>query len=97
MIANLRSTNASSSTITVTWDELSCMDTNGEITGYRIEYGMTNFDRNQTVASEWSFTATELLPLTNYSFQVAAINLDGRGLYSTRLNTSTSFPSGTLA
>ncbi len=68
--------------ITVRWDELSCVDHNGELTEYRIEYGITPSDNMETVTGT-SFTATGLLPLTTYMFRVAAMNGNGTGPYIT--------------
>ena len=95
MIGNLANTSIASSNITVMWDELSCVDRNGELTGYRIEYGTTTFDNMETVTGI-SFIATRLLPLTTYMFRVAAVNKNGTGQYSTRLITMTSLPSGVI-
>ena len=72
-VQNLRSTGATLNSITVTWDELNCVDRNGELTGYRIEYGTTTFDNMERVTGT-SFTATGLFPLTTYMFRVAAVN-----------------------
>ena len=94
MVQNLSTTGAAFN-ITVTWDELSCVDRNGELTGYRIEYGTTTFDNMETVAVA-SFTATGLCPLTTYMFRVAAVNSNGTGPYSTTVNSTTSFPPGEI-
>ena len=88
-VENLRSTVVTSSSITVTWDELSCVDRNGELTGYRIDYGIGTFDNSQTVTSGTSFPASGLRPLTTYRFRVAAVNSNGRGPYSDALNRQT--------
>ena len=79
----------------VTWDELSCVDRNGELTGYRIEYGTTTIDKMETVTGT-SFTATELTPFTTYMFRVAAVYGIGTGPYSTTVNIMTLIPSGKM-
>ena len=88
MVQNLRNTSVTLSSITVTWDELSCVERNGAPTGYRIQYGITNFDNIETVTGT-SFTATRLIPLTIYMFRVAAVNSNGMGPYSTTLTSVT--------
>ena len=73
------------------WDRLSCVDRNGEITGYRIQYGTTTpLDQTEmitgTSASNRTFTASGLVPLTTYMFRIAAVNSDGVGPYSNEDN-----------
>ena len=83
---NIRST-ATTISITLMWDRLSCVDRNGEITGYRILYGTTTpLDQTEmitgTSSSDRTFTASGLVPLTTYMFRIAAVNSDGVGPYS---------------
>ena len=63
------------------------MDRNGNITGYKVQYGTTSFDNTITIhgtsTENRSLNATDLDPLTTYMFRVAAINVDGTGPYST--------------
>ncbi len=89
MVQSLSSTDATFYSITVTWDELSCVNHNGELTGYRIDYGTTTFD-NMTTDTGTSFTATGLLPLTDHMFRVAAVNGNRTGPYSTTVTGRTS-------
>ena len=79
MIQNLRKTFVTFQSITLAWDELSCLDRNGVLTGYRIEYGTTTSE----VVAGTTFTATGLASDTNYTFQVAGLNSDGRGILTT--------------
>ena len=95
---NIMSTSTSTS-ITVMWDRLSCVDRNGEITGYRILYGTTTpLDQTEmitgTAASDRTFTASGLVPLTTYMFRIAAVNSDGVGPYSDPESLDTIFPTG---
>ena len=85
MIQNFRRMSATLDSITVTWDELSCVDRNGALTGYRIEYGVTSFNNMETVTGT-SFTATRLCPTNTYMFRVAAVNVNGTGPYSTTVS-----------
>ena len=80
-VQSLRSIGAAFNSITLTWDELSCLDHNGLLTGYVIEYGNTSFD-NAEIVTGTSITVAELLPLTTYIFRVAAVNQNGTGTYS---------------
>ena len=73
-----------SSSITVQWGRVSCVDRNSEITGYTVRYrktsspafttrsvpGTSNIDRR--------FIASGLEPCTSYRFEVAAVNSEGR-------------------
>ena len=64
-------------TVTISWSHLQCIEMNGVINFYRVEYGhdlstervlaRVNVDMNV-------FTADKLDPNTNYKFQVRAIN-----------------------
>jgi len=68
--------------ITVSWEEPSV--TNGNITGYRVtvitDSGMVLMNRT-TVAT--TFTASSLMPFTNYTFQVAGVTNAGTGTSAT--------------
>ena len=89
---------STATTIILTWDELNCVDRNGVITGYVIQYGITTFNTSVNVtgtsASDRTFTASGLVPLTTYMFRITAVNSDGVGPYSNELNLSASFPTG---
>ena len=92
MVQNVSTTGATFN-ITVTWDELSCVDRNGLLTGYRINYGTTTFNNVQTVISGTSFTVTGLISLTTYMFRVAAVSGILTGTYSTNVTQRTAaFP-----
>ena len=97
---NLNSTLSTATTITLTWDQLNCVDHNGVITGYRIQYGIITTDNLMMVtgaaASDRTFTASRLVPLTTYMFRIAAVNSDGVGPYSAQHSFNTSFPQGRL-
>ena len=96
VVQDLQSTGATFSSIMLTWNELSCVDRNGLLTGYRIEYGTTTFDNTEMVTgvSNTSFTATGLNPSTTYMFRVAAVNGNGTSEPYTIANFSTSVPQG---
>ena len=74
-----------STTISLQWDEVSCLQQNSEITSYTVQYfpvGQTGF---MTVSSgDRMADLTGLDPFTNYSIAVAAVNSDSEiGQFST--------------
>ena len=91
---------STATTITLTWDEINCVDRNGVITGYMIQYGITTFNTSLNVtgtsASDRTFTAFGLVPLTTYMFRIAAVNSDGVGPYNVAESFSTSIPTGAV-
>ena len=76
----------SSRSITVNWNEIPCIQRNGRIIRYEVEFGPSGEDN----ISERSFTANELTPFTNYTFQVRGVNSEGPGPYSNLINITTS-------
>ena len=76
----------------VLWLEVPCEHQNGDITGYFVEYKACG---NETVMNITKFGVIEitifnLMSSTCYSFQVAAINSAGTGVFSnaTIINTT---------
>ena len=59
------------------------MDQNSEITGYNIQYGLVDSSHKTTDTVTGSasaggiYTVIGLIPSTNYSIEVAAVNRDG--------------------
>ncbi len=75
----IRSTN-----ITLTWTEIECLDRNGVITSYNIEYGEGN-TRDMTINTQSNATThliTGLKPFTNYTFSIAGVNSVNIGPFS---------------
>ena len=69
--------------ITVTWDEIECIERNGVITGYEVRFrrqGETGTIDGQQVGR--TFMASGLRPFTNYEFEVAGVNDRGSGLFT---------------
>ena len=94
MVKNVRINGATYSSITLTWDQLHCVDHNGELTGYSIEYDTTASDSEIfTSTTSITFTVTGLNPQTIYTFRVAGVNSNGTGTQSMPVNGST-LPSG---
>ena len=76
-----------STSITIQWDQVPCIEQNSEITGYIVRYSTGETQ----MAAVQMFNASGLTPNTTYSFQVAAINSDGEvGPYSSPLEIVTS-------
>ena len=76
----------SSRSITVNWNEIPCIQRNGRIIRYEVEFGPSG----EGTISGRSFTANELTPFTNYTFQVRGVNSEGSGPYSNLINITTS-------
>ena len=78
-----------SSSITVQWGRVSCIDRNSEITGYTVRYGQTDSTTtlgmesvSGTSVSDRVFPASGLIPHTSYTFEVAAVSIEGPGPFS---------------
>jgi hypothetical protein len=70
-------------TLTVTWSPLDCIERNGEVIGYAVnfyEIGHMELGIPMGVTGD-SFTASNLIPGGVYTFVVAAINDYGTGPY----------------
>jgi hypothetical protein len=70
----------------VTWDTTECIERNGIITGYAIEFNGTTVP--EEVVGE-NFTASGLTPARNYIFRVAGINANGTGPFTNATIVST--------
>ena len=73
--------------ITVQWGAVECVHSNGNITGYSLQY--TRVQESQSVQTMnvsggivTEATISELIPSTTYSIEVAAVNSVGTGVYS---------------
>ena len=81
------SSTVTSTSITVVWEDINC---NGRITSYDVMYGVLGEDMMMmSNISERSFTADELTPFTEYTFQVRGVNIEGPGPYSDLINITT--------
>ncbi len=79
-----------SRSITVTWDTINCIERNGIITSYTVEFGPSGNPTMMTGITELTFTANRLTPFTNYTFRGAGVNSAGTGVYSTIITFTTS-------
>ena len=75
-----------SSAITIQWWAVDCINRNGDITGYSVQYGVQGSGSTQTVSiSGGGATQTTISGLTRsttYSIEVAAVNNAGTGVYT---------------
>ena len=78
-------TGVTSSTITVQWGMVPCIQRNGEIVGYSVRYsgGGSTDTRSVTGGDTRQTTISGLTPSTDYTIEVAAVNSVDTGQYST--------------
>ena len=90
---SVRKSEVTSSSITVQWGAVDCIHHNGDITGYSVWYGVQGNGSTQTMnvsgGSLTEATISSLMPSTNYSIQVAAVNSAGIGVYSDPITVET--------
>ena len=66
------------------------MERNGLITSYTVEFGPSGNPTMSTGITELTFTPDEqIIPFTNYTFQVAGVNSVDTGVYSNIININT--------
>ena len=77
--------NTTSTKITIQWKEVPCIDKNGDITGYTVRYNVSGCNNTALRSDSDTLVATlvELIPFANYSIEVAAVNVNGTGPFST--------------
>ena len=72
-----------STSITVQWGSVPCIHQNGVITEYSVRYGVEGSGSTQTMTATGNgATISDLIPSTNYTVEVAAVNSAGVGDYS---------------
>ena len=74
--------NATSRNVSVSWTEIECIERNGPITNYTVEFQEVGGALTPGVVVNRTFTASELTPYTNYTFRVAGVNDAGTGPFS---------------
>ena len=87
---------STSTSIHIVWDRINCNERNGEITGYDVTYYPTMYSGYRisdyvagTSETNRQYTATQLTPLTNYTFVVTAVSSYNEHSFS--LNASTTY------
>ena len=80
--------------ITIKWSDVKCIERNSNITGYVIKLNQRTV---KIVSSDTrEFTVVELFPSTEYTIGIAAMSMNGTGLFQL-INSSTSSPTGNNA
>ena len=64
------------------WEAIQCIERNGNITGYTVEFQEQGGARIPGEVMGRSFTATGLTPGRNYTFRVAGVNANGTGTFT---------------
>ncbi len=77
------SSSTTSTSVSVSWSALDCIESNGVITGYEVNFQQ----RDGTLITDGevvglTFAANGLQPFTNYTFRVAGVNRVGRGPFT---------------
>ena len=80
---NVRMTGVTTTTITVKWQKVPCIEQNGDITGYIVRYGSQTQSVSGGTVTET--TISNLTPSTTYNVRVAAVNDAGTGPFSSNL------------
>ena len=70
--------------ISMSWNEIECIERNGMITNYTVEFSSLGGSviPGVLMVNERRFTASGLTSFTNYTFQVAGVNSNGTGPFS---------------
>ena len=78
-------TSSTPNAITVEWGPVDCADSNGDITGYSVQYGEGSGSTQTMPVSGGGmteYTISGLTPSTEYTVSVAAVTTAGTGVYS---------------
>ena len=74
----------SARSVSVSWNEIECIERNGMITNYTVEFSSLGGSvvPGMLMVDERRFTASGLSPFTNYTFRIAGVNSNGTGPFS---------------
>ena len=91
---SVRTSDVTSTNITVQLGPVNCIHHNGDITGYLVQYGVQGSGSTQTMnvlgGTTTEATISGLNSATTYSIEVAAVNSAGTGDYSNSISATTS-------
>ena len=73
----------------VTWDTIDCIERNGVITSYSVEFQEEGGADIPGEVMGQSFTASGLTPNTSYTFRVAGVNANGTGPFTENITINT--------
>ena len=68
--------------VRVSWTKIRCIERNGPITSYTVEFQEVGGALIPGVVVNRTFTASGLTPYTNYTFRVAGVNNNDTGSFS---------------
>ena len=71
-----------SKSVSVSWSQIRCIERNGPITNYTVEFQEVGGALIPGVVVNETFTISGLTPHTNYIFRVAAVNNNGTGPFT---------------
>ena len=77
----------SSTAITVQWEAVPCIEQNGDITGYIVQYGSQT--QSLSGGSVTETTISDLSPSTTYNVRVTAVNDADTGPFSNTISIMT--------
>ena len=75
-------TSATSKNVSASWDDIECIERNGMITNYVVEFQELSGGVISGEVMNQTFTASGLTPYTWYTLRVAGVNIAGRGTFS---------------
>ena len=73
---------ATSRSVSVSWTQIRCIERNGPITSYTVEFQEVGGALIPGVVVNRTFIVSGLTPYTNYTFRVAGVNDNGTGPFS---------------
>ena len=79
---SVNSPSITSRSVSVSWIKIRCIERNGQITKYTVEFQEVGGAPIPGVVVNNNFTASGLSPYTNYTFRVAGVNDNGTGPFS---------------
>ena len=96
---NITFENINSTSMTISWDEIDCLNQNGVIEEYWVylTYNISETEQERTLDSDQtSITVNGLFPNTSYKVQIAAVNSNGSGPFSDAVTHTTKPPNSKL-
>ena len=76
---HINTSSTTSRSVSVSWTQIRCIERNGPITNYTVEFQEVGGALIPGVVMNRTFTASGLTPYTNYTFRVAGVNDNGTG------------------
>ena len=79
---HINTPSTTSRSVSVFWTQIRCIERNGPITNYTVEFQEVGGALIPGVVVNRTFTASGLTPYTNYTFRVAGVNGNGTGPFT---------------